>query len=131
MSDQPPSSRSIAEMIQEDHLRLAVLLDTIDDELAAMQPLAPRLAQLRIEYDRHALCEEEALAEHHPDQLDSHRRGHDRMRALLGRLSAEHDSGGDIRATLDQVVRLFTADLLPADAVFRTPLFAGKPSAAV
>lgn len=130
MPDHVDQPRSIAEMIQEDHLRLAVLLDTIEDELAANMAVGPRLAQLRIEYDRHAICEESALAEHQPGQLSDHRRGHDRMRALLGRLSDIHDSGDDIRATLDQVVGLFTADLLPADAIFMAQTYQKRPSAA-
>lgn len=120
---EPPT---IADVVQEGHLRLAVLLDLIDDELAARRPVAPRLAQLRQEYDSHAQRQEQVLAVHRPEVLDRHRHSHDRMRALLARLGAEHDSGADIVPTLRQVVHLFTSHLMPEDAVFRT---LGDPSA--
>ncbi|MGE5515642.1 MAG: hemerythrin domain-containing protein [Bacteroidota bacterium] len=126
----PPSTapENFAEMIREDHLRLAVLLDLIEDELAAGKPLAGRLAQLRNMFDRYAIREEEALTRSRPALLDSHRQGHEHMRALLGQLSDAHDSGGDIGGLLDQVVHMFTGRLMPADAVFTAP--ATGPSAA-
>lgn len=128
MTSHPAASEDFAEMIREDHLRLAVLLDLIEDELAAGKPLAGRLAQLRNMFDRYAIREEEALAHSRPALLDSHRQGHEHMRALLGQLSDAHDSGDDISGLLDQVVRMFTGRLMPADAVFTAPMTA--PSAA-
>lgn len=127
MTAPPFASDELVEAIREDHLRLAVLLDLIEDELAAAKPVAGRLAQLRVEYDRHAIREEEALAQFLPAQLDSHRHGHDRMRALLSQLSAAHDGGRDIGELLNQVVGMFTNQLIPADAVF---IAAPTPSAA-
>lgn len=109
---------ALMDEIREDHLRLAVLLDLIQDNLAASQPVGARLAQLRMEFDRHAHREEEALATYHPTLLESHRRGHDRMRLLLTQLSAGHDGGRDIGAMLGQIVGLFTGQLMPADQVF-------------
>lgn len=121
MTSHPSASEDFAEMIREDHLRLAVLLDLIEDELAAGKPLAGRLAQLRNMFDRYAIREEEALTHSRPTLLDSHRQGHEQMRALLGQLSAAHDSGHDIGDLLNQVVRTFTGRLMPADAVFTAP----------
>lgn len=117
MSTPAATSVEIAEMIREDHLRLAVLLDLIEDDLAEAKPLAGRLAQLRSEYDRHTIREEDALARFHPTLLDSHRRGHDHMRALLWRLSTAHDGGHDIAELLRQVVGTFTTQLIPEDWV--------------
>lgn len=108
----------LAETIREDHLRLAVLLDLIEDELAAAKPLSGRLAQLRTEYDRHAIREEDALARLHPSLLESHRQRHNSMRMLLSQLSAAHDGGRDIGEMLRQVVSMFVGQLMPADRVF-------------
>lgn len=118
MTIPPIPSSAIADEIREDHLRLAVLLDLIEDNLAAGQPVGARLAQLRMEFDRHAHREEEVLAQYHPALLDSHRHDHDRMRLLLAQLSASHDGGRDIGAMLDQIVGVFTSQLMPADRVF-------------
>lgn len=118
MAVPPTVSPAVADSIREDHLRLAVLLDTIQDELAAAQPVSGRLAQLRMEFEHHATHEEEVLARLYPDFLDDHRRGHDRMRALLRSLSALYDGGHDIRPMMIQVVETFTSQLMPADRVF-------------
>lgn len=112
------ASENLAETIREDHLRLAVLLDMIEDELAAAKPLSGRLAQLRTEYDSHAIREEEALARLYPDLLESHRQRHNNMRVMLTQLSAAHDGGRDIGDMLRQVVGIFVGQLMPADAIF-------------
>ena len=122
MTHQHPLPQTVADMVQEAHLRLAVLLDLIDDEMAAGRSVVARLAQLRMEYDRHALGQEQVLSLHLPHLLDQHRRGHDRMRALLARMSTEYASGEDVRATRDQVLALFTDRLLPDDMVFKSVL---------
>lgn len=118
----------LAETIREDHLRLAVLLDLIEDELAAAKPLSGRLAQLRTEYDRHAIREEDALARLHPGLLESHRQRHNSMRMLLIQLSAAHDGGRDISDMLRQVVGMFVGQLMPADTIFTSG--EQRPSAA-
>ena len=118
MTIPPIVSPPIAEAIREDHLRLAVLLDLIQDGLAAARPVGPRLAQLRMEFERHANREEEVLARFDPETLESHRRGHDRMRVLLHSVSARYDGGHDIGEALAQVVGMFTGQLMPADDVF-------------
>lgn len=112
------ASENLAEAIRESHLRLAVLLDLIEDELAAAKPLAGRLTQLRMEYDRHAIREEEALARLHPGLLENHRQSHNSMRMLLNRLSAAHDGGRDISDMLRQVVAMFVGQLMPEDTIF-------------
>lgn len=121
MTVPPTVSSHIAETIREDHLRLAVLLDLIQDDMAAAQPVGPRLAQLRMEFERHANREEEVLARFEPETLESHRRGHDRMRILLHSVSARYDGGHDIGELLAQVVGMFTGQLMPADGVFTGP----------
>lgn len=108
------------ETVQEGRLRLAVLLDLIDDRLEVAAPVGAHLSRLRMEYERHARHQERVLAHHRPHLVDGHRRAHDHMRALLGRLGAEHACGGDIRPTLRQVVEVFAGHLFPADAVFTT-----------
>lgn len=118
MTVPPTVSLEIAESIREDHLRLAVVLDLIQDDMAAAQPVGARLAQLRMEFERHANAEEDVLARLDPEALEAHRRGHDRMRALLRTLTAQHDGGHDIGGLLAQVVELFTGQLMPADKVF-------------
>lgn len=120
MTVPPTVSPDVAETIREDHLRLAVLLDQIQDDMAAAQPVGPRLAQLRMEFERHANREEEVLARVQPETLESHRRGHDRMRILLHNVTARYDGGHDIGELLDQVVGMFTGQLMPADGVFIT-----------
>ena len=115
MPNQPDTS---LEHIQEDHLRLAVLLDQIDDDLDAGLPVGGRIALLRAEFEQHSVREEAALAEIADADHVEHRRGHDRMRALLRDLAEAHDEGADIRPLLAQVLRLFTDQLLPADEVF-------------
>lgn len=127
MTHQPPLPQTVVDMVQEAHLRLAVLLDLIDDEMAVGLSVAPRLAQLRMEYDRHALGQEQVLSLHLPHLLDQHRRGHDRMRALLARMSTEYASGGDIRPIRDQVLALFTDRLMPDDLVFKGMMSAAPP----
>lgn len=118
MTAQPTVSPDIAEAIREDHLRLAVLLDQIQDDIAAGQPAGPRLAQLRMEFERHANRKEEVLAHFPTEAQERRRRGHDRMRALLHSLSARYEGGHDISGMLEQVVALFTGQLLPADTIF-------------
>ncbi|MGE5477330.1 MAG: hemerythrin domain-containing protein [Bacteroidales bacterium] len=127
MTNIAPAAEEMAEMVREDHLRIAVLLDTIEDELAESKPISEKIAELRMEYDAHAIREEQALAAFHPDLLEPHRLGHDRMRALLGQLSVVHDYGGDIAPLLAQVVGMFTGQLMPADTVFTAR---PRPSAA-
>lgn len=127
MTNIAQAAEEVAEMVREDHLRIAVLLDTIEDELAESKPVSERIAQLCVEYDAHAIREELALAQFHPDLLEPHRLGHDRMRALLGQLSAADGRGGDIAPLLAQVVGMFTGLLMPADTVFTAER---RPSAA-
>lgn len=112
----------IAETIREDHLRIAVLLDTIQDELQELRPVNGALAELRAEYERHTLHEERALAQWHPALLDSHVRDHANMHALLNRLSSDHERGCDIGDLLHQVVGMFTDRLMPADAALLSAL---------
>ncbi len=101
--------------IQEDHLRLAVLLDQIRDHLDDSLPVNGRIALLAAEFDHHAQRKEEALANiATADHAEQHK-GHDAMRRLLGKLADSSDAGGDIRPLLDEVQRLFTEHLLPAD----------------
>ena len=115
MPHQPDTS---LDHIQEDHLRLAVLLDQIDDDLDAGLPVGGRIALLSEEFEQHSVREEAALDEIADADHAEHRKGHDRMRALLRELAETHDAGADIRPLLVQVLRLFTDQLLPADEIF-------------
>jgi len=115
MPNQPAAN---LDAIQEDHLRLAVLLDLIDDDLDAGLPVGGRIALLTAEFEQHSRREEAALALIATADHVEHRKGHDRMRALLCELAETHDAGGNIRPLLVQVLRLFTDQLLPADEVF-------------
>ncbi|MCR6632528.1 MAG: hypothetical protein NVV74_22165 [Magnetospirillum sp.] len=111
--------RTVAEMVEEDHLHLAFLLDLLEDELSAGQPVAGRLAQLRRDFGRHAIRTQQVLERHRPELLEDLRLGHERMSALLLRMSAELVNGVDIQPTLDQILALFTGQLLPANKVFK------------
>ncbi|MBC7951941.1 MAG: hypothetical protein H7Z12_09030 [Rhodospirillaceae bacterium] len=115
---QPLPAETIEDEIQEDHLRLAVLLDQIEDDLDERLPAGGRIAQLVLEFEQHAVREEKALAGIANADHAEHRQGHDRMRALLRQLAEDYDNGADIRPNLHAVLRLFTDQLLPADAIF-------------
>ena len=117
MNKQHPKTSNLDD-IQEDHLRLAVLLDQIDDDLDSGLPVGGRIALLRAEFEHHSKREEAALAKIATADHVEHRKGHDRMRGLLQNLAETHDAKGDIRPLLAQVLRLFTDQLLPADEVF-------------
>lgn len=111
-------AENLEEDIQEDHLRLAILLDQIEDDLADHVPAGERIAELMDEFEQHALLEERALdGINHADCI-AHRHGHDCMRVLLQQLTLDYQAGADIRPNLAAVLRLFTDELLPADAIF-------------
>lgn len=119
MKPPPPlPADAIEDEIQEDHLRLAVLLDQIEDDLDDHVPADDRIARLTLEFEQHAVREERALAAIANADLEGHKRGHDRMRELLHQLAVEYGHGADIRPKLHAVLRLFTDELLPADAIF-------------
>lgn len=120
MSQQPPSSEIVVELVQEAHLRLAVLLDQIDDEMAAGLPVTLRLAQLCLEYDRHTQGQERMLDQYLPHLLEQHRNGHDLMRDLLARMRTDYALGHDIRPVRNQVLALFADRLMPDDTVFKS-----------
>lgn len=106
------------EMIREEHLRIAVMLDFITDNWNDEQPVETPIAELRQEFNRHAAIEESVLARLAPHSLDEHRRGHESMSALLFQLEAANGDGSDIRPLLEQILTLFTQKLMPDDAVF-------------
>jgi|AGTN01.3.fsa_nt_gi hypothetical protein len=106
------------EMIREEHLRLAVMIDLITDEWHDRQPVDAYIAELRLEFDQHASLEESVLAEYAPHVLEEHRYGHARMAGLLRRLAMENRIGGDIRPVLNEMQVLFTERLMPDDAIF-------------
>jgi hemerythrin len=106
------------EAIREEHLRLAVMIDLITDEWNDHQPVDAYIAELRLEFDQHSLLEETVLAERAPHVLEHHREGHLKMADLLRRLAEENSTGGDIRPVLNEMLVLFTGQLMPDDAIF-------------
>ncbi|MBC7906174.1 MAG: hypothetical protein H7Y60_05425 [Rhodospirillaceae bacterium] len=117
-AETPVPTDTFEDEIQEDHLRLAVLLDQIEDDLDEHLPVGGRIAQLTAEFEQHAMREERALAGIANADHAEHKGGHDRMRELLRQLAKDYDGGADIRPNLHAVLRLFTDQLLPADAIF-------------
>lgn len=124
----PAITAAMEESINEGHLRLAVLLDLIEDDLAADVPLDEKIAALRLEFEEQTAEEEDILARHAPASLAGHRHGHDRMKELLRRLASDYESGADIRPTIKQVLALFTQEVLPADVVFTGRTFTVIPT---
>lgn len=114
----PMPNTAIAEEIREDHLRLAVMLDLIGDDLADKLPVGGYIAALIQEFEHHARRKEQALSAIADGEHAEYRRGHDDMRALLHHLAQDYEAGTDIRPNLAEVLRLFTDRLMPADAVF-------------
>lgn len=106
------------EMIREEHLRIAVMLDTITDGWKDSQPVGAMIIDLVEEFDRHVVIEEGVLSQAAPQLLDKHRNGHDRMSVLLHRLMAANEAGANIAPVLDDILALFTTTIMPDDAVF-------------